>query len=124
MANTAIGFGAAFVALGLIGYFGTGRTSPTALIPCALGALLILLGAIARHPDRRKHAMHAAALVGLVGFLGAGRGLTKIAPLLAGEPVERPNAVLAQAAMALLALVFLALCVKSFVDARRGRAAM
>ena len=121
MANTAIAFGAAFIALGLIGYFGTGAASPTALIPCALGALLLLLGAIARNPARRKHAMHAAAIVGLIGFLGAGRGLTKIAPLLAGEPVERPNAVIAQAVMALLSLVFLAHCIKSFVDARRAR---
>ena len=121
MANTAIGFGAAFVALGLIGYFGTGAASPTALIPCALGALLLLLGVVARNPARRKHAMHAAVMVGLLGFLGAGRGLTKIAPLLAGEPVERPNAVIAQAAMALLSLLFVILCLKSFADARRAR---
>lgn len=124
MANTAIGFGLVFVALGLIGYFGTGRTSATALIPCALGVLLAVLGAIARDPAKRKHAMHGAAMVGLIGFLGAGRGLTKIVPLLSGEPVERPNAVIAQAVMALLSLVFVLLCIKSFVDARRGRAAM
>lgn len=124
MANTAIGFGVAFIALGLIGYFGTGRASATALIPCALGILMVLAGVAARNPLRRRHAMHAAAMLGVVGFLGAGRGLTKIVPLLSGDPVERPNAVIAQAVMALLSLVFVALCVKSFVAARRGRAAM
>jgi hypothetical protein len=124
MANTAIGFGAAFIALGVAGYFGTGQTSLTALIPAALGVVLLILGLIARDPRKRKHAMHAAAIVGLIGFLGAGRGLTKIGPLLSGEPVDRPNAVIAQAVMALLSLIFLALCVKSFIDARRNRVAM
>ena len=124
MANTTIGFGAALIALGLIGYFATGRTSPTALIPCGLGAVLIALGTIARNPLHRKHAMHGAVMIGLLGFLGAGRGLTKIVPLLSGEPVERPNAVIAQAVMALISLIFVALCIKSFIDARRNRTAM
>ena len=107
MANTAIAFGVAFIALGLIGYFGTGRASVTALIPAALGSLLVILGVAARDPGRRKQAMHGAAIIGLVGLLGAGRGLTKIWPLLAGETVERPNAVIAQAVMALLSLIFI-----------------
>ena len=68
--------------------------------------------------------MHAAAVLGLVAVLGAGRGLTKILPLLSGEPVERPNAVIAQAVMALLGLIFVGLCIKSFIDARRNRIAI
>jgi hypothetical protein len=123
MANTAIGFGIAFILLGLAGYFGTGMISMTALIPAAFGIVFCLLGLIARDPDKRKHAMHAAAALGVIAFLGSGRGLTKIWPLLAGEPVERPSAVIAQALMALLSLIFVALCVKSFIDARRSRIA-
>lgn len=121
MANTAIGFGTAFIILGLVGYFATSRASFTALIPAGFGIVLVVLGIVARQPNRRKHAMHGAALIGLLGVLGAGRGLTKIVPLIAGEPVERPNAVIAQAIMALLSLIFLALCVKSFLEARRNR---
>src|SRR5688572_2296110 len=97
--------------------------SPTALIPAVFGVLFCILGAVARDPGKRKHTMHAAALLGLLAVLGSGRALTKIAPLMAGEPVERPSAVIAQAIMAVLGIIFVALCVKSFRDARRGRAA-
>jgi hypothetical protein len=121
MANTAIGFGIAFIVLGLAGYFGTGMVSMTALIPAAFGVVFCLLGLVARDPDKRKHAMHGAAALGVIAFFGSGRGLTKIWPLLAGEPVDRPSAVIAQALMALLSLIFVALCVKSFIDARRSR---
>ena len=123
MANTTIAFGVAFIILGLAGYFGTDMTSATALIPAGFGIAFCILGALARDPGKRRHSMHAAALLGLVAVLGAGRGLTKIVPLLSGEPVERPTAVIAQAMMALLGLVFVALCIKSFIDARRNRVA-
>jgi hypothetical protein len=123
MPTLAVGFGIALIALGLIGYIGTDMVSPTALIPAAFGLLLVILGIVARDPGKRKHAMHAAAMVGLLGLLGSGRGLTKIVPLLSGEPVDRPNAVITQAIMALLCAVFVVLCVKSFVDARRSRGA-
>jgi hypothetical protein len=123
MAKTTIGFGIAFIVLGLAGYFGSGMASPTALIPAVFGVLFCSLGAIARDPAKRKHTMHAAALLGLLAVLGAGRGLTQIGPLLAGEPVERPNAVIAQSIMAVLGLIFVVLCIKSFRDARRNRVA-
>jgi hypothetical protein len=62
--------------------------------------------------------MHVAALVGLLGTLGGlGMGLPKISGLIAGT-LERPTAVIMQIAMGVVCLVFLALCVKSFVDAR------
>ena len=124
MANTTIGFGVAFIVLGLGGYFASGMASPTALIPAAFGVVFCILGILARDDRKRKHAMHAAALVGLLAVLGSGRGLTKIGPLLAGQPVERPAAVIAQSIMALLGIVFVALCIKSFRDARRSRAAL
>ncbi len=119
MANTTIAFGVAFIVLGLAGYFGTGAESRTALIPAAFGVVFCILGAFARDPGKRRHAVHAAALVGLLAVLGSGRGLSKILPLTSGEPVDRPNAVIAQAVMAVLGLIFLVLCIKSFRDARR-----
>jgi hypothetical protein len=67
--------------------------------------------------------MHIAAAVGLLGFLGAARGLTRIGAVLAGEPVERPAAIIAQSIMAVLCLVFVGLCVRSFINARRNPAA-
>jgi hypothetical protein len=119
MANAAVGFGSALIVLGVAGYVFTGMQSPTALIPAVIGLLLLVAGLLARNPDRRKMWMHIAAVVGVIGFLGSAPGLFKLFPLLAGEPVERPNAVITQAIMAILTLVFVILCIRSFVNARR-----
>lgn len=122
MANTSITVGVLLIVLGLWGYFGTGTTSPTALIPAAFGILLVISGAIARNPEKRKLGMHIAVVVSLLGFLGSVRGLTKLGTLLAGGDVARPAAVIAQSIMAILTGVFTVLCVRSFIAARRTRA--
>lgn len=121
MANVAVGFGAVLIVLGIAGYFGSGMVSMTALIPAAFGLVLLVLGVIARDPEKRKHAMHIAAMVGVLGFLGSARGLGKLIHLLSGQPVERPGAVIAQSVMAILMLIFTWLCVRSFINARRSR---
>ncbi|HET8550731.1 MAG TPA: hypothetical protein VFL57_22140 [Bryobacteraceae bacterium] len=123
MANITIGFAIALIILGAAGYAGTAAHSPTALIPALFGAVLLALGAMARNPSRRKLAMHIAVAVGVLGFAGSLRGLMKLPALIAGEAVERPAAVIAQSVMAVLTGVFVALCVKSFIDARRTRPA-
>jgi hypothetical protein len=121
MAQVSIWFGIALIALGVIGYTATGAESLTALIPAVFGLALLILGIVGRDPGKRKMAMHLAVAVGLSGFLGSVRGLTRIGAVLAGEPVERANAVIAQSIMAVLTLVFVALCVRSFINARRSR---
>jgi hypothetical protein len=121
MANVAVGFGAVLIVLGIAGYFGSGMVSMTALIPAAFGLVLLVLGVIARDPEKRKHAMHIAAMVGVLGFLGSARGLGKLIPLLSGQPVARSGAVIAQSVMAILMLIFTWLCVRSFINARRSR---
>ena len=122
MAITTLGFGIVLILLGLVGYFATGMVSPTALIPAAFGLLLVVFGAMARDDKKRKMAMHIAVTIGLVGFLGTVPGLLKIGALLSGGEVERPAAVIAQAIMAVLMAVYVAMCVKSFIDARKKRA--
>jgi hypothetical protein len=122
MANVTIGFGLALAALGLGGYFATGRASLTALIPLAFGLLLLVCGALARQESLRKHAMHAAAVVGLLGFLGPLRVLPQMLRLLGGQDVPHRAAVLDQLAMMVVCGVFLVLCIRSFVMARRARA--
>ena len=96
MANTTISFGVILLVLGIGGYFGSGMVSLTALIPAVFGLVLLICGVVARDPNKRKHAMHFAAMVGVLGFLGSARGLAKIGAVLAGQPVERQNAVIAQ----------------------------
>jgi hypothetical protein len=122
MAYVTIGFGLALSALGVAGYAVSSGASLTALIPLAFGLLLIVCGALARREALRKHAMHAAAVLGLLGFLGPMRVLPQMVRLLGGEQVGHPVAVVAQLAMMVLCGVFLALCIRSFVAARRARA--
>jgi hypothetical protein len=121
VAKQAIGFGVALLILGIGGYFLTGMESPTALIPALFGLILVICGIIARNPDRRKMAMHIAVAVSLLGFLGSFRGLIGLARMAGGEAVMRPNAVIAQAVMAVLTLLFTILGVRSFINARRNR---
>ena len=120
MAKTTIGIGCLLIALGVGSYFGTGRGSVTALIPAFVGLPLALLGVVALNDGLRKHAMHAAALIGLLGFIGAARGFAKLPAFLTGGEVERPVAAYVQIAMSLVCLVFLVLCVRSFIKARRS----
>ena len=123
MATTTIGFGVVLVVLGVGGYFVTDRVSPTALIPAAFGLLLIIFGALARDEKRRKLAMHIAVTVGLLGFLGTVSGLVDLPTLISGGTVARPGAVISKSIMAVLMAVYVGMCVKSFIDARRRRAA-
>jgi hypothetical protein len=117
MANTTVAFGAVLMVLGIAGYFGSNMVSLTALIPAAFGLVLLVLGVIARDPGKRKHAMHVAAMIGLLGFAGSVSGLLKV---LTGNLGPRPNAAIAQAVMAGLMLIFVAMCVRSFINARRS----
>ena len=71
----------------------------------------------------RKHAMHAAAAVGLIALLGSASGFFKLFSLLAGEEVLRPGAVIAQSIMFVLSALFVGLAVNSFITARRNRQA-
>ena len=121
MARTAIIFGVVLIALGIVGYVGTGAVSVTALIPSVFGVLLALLGWLALNERYRKHAMHVAAVIGLVGLLGSVRGLIRLSDLIAGTEIERPAAVISQSVMAILMVAFISFCVKSFIDARRAR---
>ena len=67
--------------------------------------------------------MHVAVTVGLLGFLGAGsRAIVELVKTH-GMPLAYPVAVADQAAMAAICLVFVLLCVRSFIAARRTRIA-
>ena len=120
MAKITIGLGLVLIALGLGGYFGTGREHVTALIPAFLGLPLLILGLVALKEHMRRHAMHVAGVIALVGFAGTVRGLMKLPVLLTGGELARPAAVPLQAAVAILCLIFVLLCIWSFIKARRA----
>lgn len=120
MSNLTIGYGALLVALGVGGFVATGATHKTALIPAGFGVVALGLGALAKQEKLRMHAMHGSALLGLLGFFGSVRGLSKLPVLLSGGDVDRPAAVVAQSLMAILSAGYVALCIRSFVAARRA----
>ena len=122
MPTTTIALGAALTVLGIGSYVLTNAVSLTALIPAAFGLVLIATGVIAQNDRMRMHAMHAAVVVALLGFLGSFRGLLGIGKVLDGTAV-RPAAIVAQTIMALLTLVYIVVAVRSFIQARRARRA-
>ena len=118
MPSTSIACGTLLVLIGILGYVNgvmTNHASVTALIPAFFGIVLLLLGIVARKNEGlRKHLMHAAVLVALLGFLAsAGRLLSKV------SEITYNAAVVSQVSMALVCLLFVILAVKSFIDARR-----
>ncbi len=124
MPSTAIISGVLLILIGIIGYvFGmvNGNPSPTALIPAAFGLLLAIFGFVAKSNEKlRKHLMHAAIIVAFLGFVATANSILKIPALFSGT-AERPAAVVAQFAMALICLVFVVLSVNLFINARRNR---
>lgn len=115
--------GILLIVVGLIGFFATGAEHMTALIPAALGVLFVICGVMGMKPGMRKHAMHAAAALALVGLLGTVRGLMALIQwLIGGATPERQAAVVAQGVTAVICLLFLALAIRSFITARRNQA--
>jgi hypothetical protein len=124
MARLTILFGIVLILLGGFGYIGTGSHFPTALIPSIFGVILAILGFFAHTPDqkRRMLLMHIAVTVGLVGFIATFKGgLIDGIALMNGRQFKYPAAVEEKAAMCVLLLVFVLLCVRSFIKARRER---
>ncbi|MDR3774315.1 MAG: hypothetical protein P4L26_13250 [Terracidiphilus sp.] len=123
MAKLTLVFAVLLVALGLVGYVGTGSLHPTALIPAWIGLALGVFGFLAISPNegRRKLFMHINVTIGLLGFLGgtveATRGYVH-AKSLGLEPDH--IALAAKVTLDVLLLVYVILCVRSFIAARRS----
>jgi len=124
MAKLTIGFGVLLILLAVIGFVATGSAHPTALIPAAFGALFIIFGLLANTPDAKKRMlwMHVAVTVGLIGFLSTLTADVQAIKMSHGTVYPHPAAVLEKAAMSLLCLIYVLLCVRSFINARVRRA--
>lgn len=118
MSRTTIGFGIALIVVGVGSYVLGGASSFTALIPALFGIVLVGLGWWAGRRNE-KTAMHIATVVGLIGTLAP---LSRIVPGLTSGG-ELGIAFWSNVAMFVISGAFFALCMKSFVDARRARAA-
>lgn len=120
MPSISIACGTLLILIGLIGYINgvmTNNASVTALIPAFFGIALLLLGVFSRlRENLRKHLMHVAVVIALLGFiLPAGRLISNLGNLTYSA------AVVSQVSMSLVCLLFVILGIKSFADARRNR---
>jgi hypothetical protein len=126
-------FGVLLIVLGVWGRFGgdlgwwepLGFAAPehlsgTALIPAYMGAALVVLGLLALKESLLKHAMHLAAMIGVLGLLAAGGRL--LTSLIKTGKVQGVGGV-SLTLMTLLSALFVALCVNSFIQSRRRRRA-
>lgn len=121
MPTTTIVSGVLLILIGIAGYIFSivdGNHSFTALIPAAFGFILVALGSAAKAKESaRKHLMHAAVLVGLLGFIiPTGRLVSKY------NDLSVSLAVMSQFLMALVCLFFVILSVQSFIRARQNPA--
>ena len=125
MAKVTIALGMILALLAAIAFALTGSNHPTALIPGAIGLLFVLFGALANSPDAKRRAlwMHVAVTVGLLVFVMLTPAVVDLVRLARGSVLPHPIAVAEKAATSLLCLIFVILCVRSFIAARRGRIA-
>ncbi|MBA4190384.1 MAG: hypothetical protein C0467_20545 [Planctomycetaceae bacterium] len=146
MPTMAVIFGITLIATGVFAYqtpmlFGTGkfmmndghfvvdaqnqaiREAPTphamtSLAPAVIGAVLLAAGLVSIvAPGAQKHAMHAAALAALLGTIGG------LIPVKMRENDTAEAAVMVGWIMTLTSLLFMALCINSFIKARKAREA-
>jgi hypothetical protein len=109
--------GIVLMLIGIGSYVLTGRTSVTALIPAFFGIIFVVLAYVARNESARRHAMHAAVALGL---LGAVASLGRAVPAAMDGQLARP-AVLAQIITAVVLAFYVYMGVQSFIAARRAR---
>jgi hypothetical protein len=123
LAKVSLFFAVLLVALGLAGYICTGSVHRTALIPAWFGLALGIFGFLAISPSegRRKLFMHVNVTIALLGFIGgvveAVRGW--LHSQAAGLEPDR-IALASKLTMAGLLLIYIILCVRSFIAARRS----
>lgn len=124
MPKLSISIGILLIILGVASYILTGAASPTALIPAFFGLVFAGLGILgARNESMRKHVMHAALLLAILGIGGSFGGLINVFSVLGGSELERPAASYGQAIMALICIFFVVAGIRSFIEARKERAA-
>jgi hypothetical protein len=126
LARLTIVVGVILIVLGVAVFMATGSHARTALIPAFFGIVLGILGEIATtdNAKRRMLFMHIAVTVGLIGVIFPGwRGVGDLIAQMQGQVVLRPAAMKEELAMAAICLVYVILCARSFISARKNRAA-
>jgi hypothetical protein len=122
MPKITIVFGLLLCGLSAIALLFKDRFWGTWLIPSGFGLPLIVLGILAAAKESaRKHYMHAAVTVGLLGgVLALFSGISQLIKLAKGLEVTALQAGTVWG-MIVLCFAFVGLCVQSFIAARKAR---
>lgn len=117
--------GVVLILVGLGGYVAAGLgeseyRSWTALIPAIPGVVFVVCGFMAARSERaRKHWMHLAVLIALLGTIAP---LGRLPTALSADPINRLT-VFSMVSLLVLCLVVLIAGIRSFIVARRARQA-
>ena len=126
MPGITIIIGVILILIGVGGYgFGTveaaklgTHASPTALIPSIIGLIIVVCGGIATSVKYRKHAMHAAVAIALIGLLAVA---ARLVPNLLSGNVNTGPAFASQILTVIFLFILIVGGVNSFIQARRKR---
>jgi len=124
MAKVTLVFAFLLIVLGVFSFTATGSQHYTALIPTWIGLILGIFGLLAMSPDagRRKLFMHINVTVALLGAIGTSVEIIRsIVHAHSVGTVPDPISQNAKMALAFLLLLYVVLCVRSFIAARRAR---
>ena len=123
MAKMTMVFGALLVAISLGFWLTMGTSQIPALHPAGIGVLLLIAGALANseNPKRRMLWMHIAVTLGLIVALVT--GIRAAIELSHGfSTITNLPGFYERVIISVTCLIFVALCVRSFIAARRARA--
>jgi hypothetical protein len=113
-----LAYAASLMVVGLAPYLMTGQK--TALIPAGFGVLVLIAGLVAQKESLRKHGIHAAAFLSLLGTL---LPLGRLIPSALSGNLPSALAIFSMSAMAVISGTYLFLCIRSFIAARKAREA-
>jgi len=125
MAKLTMFFGVLLIVISVGFWMATGRDETAALHPAGVGLILLVSGALANSEDAKKRMlwMHIAVTFGLIGFLITGIRAAVTAAHGSAAIAANQLAFDERVVVALICLIFVILCVRSFIAARRSRVA-
>ena len=118
MARFGIVFGLLLCGLTVVGLV-TSVKVPAQFIPMMIGIPIMICSIVGLNPHRRKQSMHGAASVGLLGLVVGAFLSISLGRRLPDESIDVVFRVVL--ALAVLCLVFVTVCVISFLQARARR---
>jgi hypothetical protein len=123
MAKVTLIFTVLLCTLGLVGFYGTGAIHKTALIPSYFGLALGVFALLANNANEKRRAlfMHINVTIGLLGFLGGAIEAVRGYMSATSKGIAPDEIALAsKLTMSGLMLIYVLLCVRSFIAARRS----